>query len=156
MLVDTAAHLGRSASSSFAKYTSADFKISFARRNSQTSRRSFLISSRSTVVGRSGRVPLSASAWRTRLRNPSELIPRSLATCAIGRPDSNTSRTPRSSSSSGYFRGLAIVAEHPSGQNIISALKVSVEPGWLKEAGGLVAGPGEDGFVGKQRHGRAR
>jgi hypothetical protein len=24
-----------------------------------------------------------------------------------------------------------------------------------QEAGGLVAGPGEDGFVGKQRHGRA-
>ena len=72
-----------------------------------------LISSRSAVVGRSGRVPLSASACRTRLRNTSELTPRSLATCAIGRPDSNTSRTPRSSNSSGYFRGLAIVAEHP-------------------------------------------
>jgi hypothetical protein len=41
------------------------------------------------------------------------VIPRSLATCAIGRPDSNTSLTPRSSSSSGYLRGLAIFAEHP-------------------------------------------
>src|SRR4051794_35384171 len=39
-------------------------------------------------------------------------MPRSLATCATGRPDSKTSRTPRSSSSSGYLRGLAIVAEH--------------------------------------------
>ena len=34
VLVDVAAHLGRSASSSFAKYTLADFRISFARRSS--------------------------------------------------------------------------------------------------------------------------
>jgi hypothetical protein len=34
VLVDVAAHFVRSASSSFAKYTLADFKISFARRNS--------------------------------------------------------------------------------------------------------------------------
>jgi len=34
MLIDERAHLGRSASSSVAKYTLAAFKISFARRNS--------------------------------------------------------------------------------------------------------------------------
>jgi hypothetical protein len=34
VLIDERAHFGRSASSSFAKYTLADFKISFARRNS--------------------------------------------------------------------------------------------------------------------------
>ena len=34
VLVDVAAHFGRSASSSFAKYTLADFRISFARRSS--------------------------------------------------------------------------------------------------------------------------
>jgi hypothetical protein len=34
VLVDVAAHFGRSGSSSLAKNTEADFKISFARRNS--------------------------------------------------------------------------------------------------------------------------
>ena len=37
MLVDVAAHFGRSGSSSLAKNTDADFKISFARRNSKFS-----------------------------------------------------------------------------------------------------------------------
>ena len=41
MLVDIRAHFGRCGSSSFAKNTLADFKISFARRNSKSSRRSF-------------------------------------------------------------------------------------------------------------------
>src|SRR4051794_30652789 len=113
MLVDKRAHFVRSASSSAAKNTDAAFRISFARRSSYTSRRSFLISSRSAAVGRSGRDPFSASACLTRFLSTSELTPRSLATCAIGRPDSNTSRTPRSSNSSGYLRGLAIDAEHP-------------------------------------------
>ncbi len=45
-----------------------------------------------------------ASAWRTRLRSDSGPIPSSAATCATGRPDSNTSRAPRSNNSSGYFR----------------------------------------------------
>jgi hypothetical protein len=34
MLVDERVHFGRSASSSFAKYTLADLRISFTRRNS--------------------------------------------------------------------------------------------------------------------------
>jgi hypothetical protein len=79
MLVDERAHFGRSASSSVAKNTEAALRISFARRNSKFSLRSFLISSRSSLVGRSGRGPLSASACRTRLRNVSACIPRSLA-----------------------------------------------------------------------------
>src|SRR5215218_8952866 len=38
-------------------------------------------------------------------------MPRSAATCAIGRPLSSASRTPRSSNSSGYFLGLDMTAE---------------------------------------------
>src|SRR5207237_2139143 len=56
-------------------------------------------------------VPLSAFAWRTRFRSVSGLMPRSAATCAIGRPLSSASRTPRSNSSSGYFLGLDMAAE---------------------------------------------
>src|ERR1035437_9968137 len=107
-LVDERAHFGRSVSSSRAKNSEADFKISFALRSSKFSLRSLRISSRSAVVSRSVRFPASTSAWRTRLRNASEPTPRSRATCAIGRPDSSARRTPRSSSSSGYFldRGI--------------------------------------------------
>ncbi len=49
-------------SSSLAKNTLADFRISFARRSSKFSCRSRLISSRSSLVGRSGLRPCSASA----------------------------------------------------------------------------------------------
>jgi hypothetical protein len=44
------------------KKTEADLRISFARRNSQFSRRSRLSSSRSELDVSSGRAPLSASA----------------------------------------------------------------------------------------------
>ena len=111
VLVDVAAHFGRSGSSSLAKNTYADFKISFARRNSKFSWRNRLISSRSSLVGRSGLRPASASAWRTHFPSVSEWIPRSAATCAIGRPLSSAKRTPRSSNSSGYFLGLDMTAE---------------------------------------------
>src|SRR3954462_3441794 len=40
-------------------------------------------------------------------------MPRSLAICAIGRPDSSTSRTARSRSSSGYFFGAGIAETVP-------------------------------------------
>src|SRR3954453_1214012 len=40
-------------------------------------------------------------------------MPRSLAMCAIGRPLSNTSRTARSRSSSGYFLGAGIAEVLP-------------------------------------------
>jgi hypothetical protein len=52
VLVDVAAHFGRSGSSSLAKNTLADFTISFARRSSKFSWRSRLISSRSSLVGK--------------------------------------------------------------------------------------------------------
>src|SRR5207237_493726 len=57
VLVDVAAHFGRSGSSSLAKNTLADLRISFARRSSKFSCRSRLISSRSSLVGRSGLKP---------------------------------------------------------------------------------------------------
>src|SRR6266498_963556 len=38
-------------------------------------------------------------------------MPRSAATCAIGRPLSSANLTPRSSNSSGYFLGLDLTAE---------------------------------------------
>ena len=50
MLVDERAHFGRCGSSSPAKNTDAAFKISFARRSSKISRRSFRISSRSSAA----------------------------------------------------------------------------------------------------------
>ena len=68
-----------------------------------TSRRSLRISSRSSVLNRSGRRPSSASTCRTYFRSVSDGNPRSAATCAIGRPDSNTSRVARSNNSTGYF-----------------------------------------------------
>ncbi len=62
MGIDIRAHLVRSWSSSLAKNTEADLRISFARRRSCTSRRSLRISSRSSVLNMFGRDPLSASA----------------------------------------------------------------------------------------------
>ena len=56
-LIDVAAHFGRSGSSSLAKNTLADFRISFARRSSKFSCRNRLISSRSSLVGRSASSP---------------------------------------------------------------------------------------------------
>src|SRR5215213_5580888 len=41
-------------------------------------------------------------------------MPRSRATCAIGRPDSNTSRTARSRNSSEYFLGAPMTGASPS------------------------------------------
>src|SRR5436309_13673576 len=57
MRINKRGHFGRSASSSVAKNTLAALRISFARRNSKFSRFRRLISSRSSVVGRSGRKP---------------------------------------------------------------------------------------------------
>lgn len=90
-----------------------------ARRSSKFSLRKRRISSRSCVVKRSVRLPLSASARRTRLRNVSEWMPRSRATCAIGLPLSSASRTPRSNSSSGCFLGLDMTAEDLLSQDSI-------------------------------------
>jgi len=59
-------------------------------------------------VGHPRRVPSFRFEF---LRSVSEWIPRSRATCAIGRPLSSANRTPRSSSSSGYFLALTMTAE---------------------------------------------
>src|SRR5207244_1165616 len=78
--------------------------------------------------------PLSASAWRTRLRSASECTPRSAATCAIGRFDSNTSRTPRSINSCGYFRPLGIAGESPLPRTDHPGSEASVKPGLAQTA----------------------
>ncbi len=96
-----------------AKNTLADFKISFARRNSLTSRRNERISSRSLGLNSSPRPPLSTSACLTALRNVSRSIPRSAATCAIGHSLSSASLTPRSINSGGYFLVLVIPEGSP-------------------------------------------
>src|SRR5215211_7298366 len=113
-LLHVAAHLRRLGSSSVAKYTDASFKIVFARRSSATSLRSRFSSSRSSLVSRSRRRPLSACAWRTHTRNASWWIPRSRATWRIGRPDSSASRTARSHNSNGYFLAAPIARASPS------------------------------------------
>src|SRR5215204_59919 len=128
VLIDKAAHFGRSASSSAAKNTDAALRISFARLSSETCLRNALISARSSLVGKSGRRPSSASTWRTCLRNVSGGTPRSRATCAIGRPLSNTSRAPRSSSSGGYFPGRDISRSSTSSRTEDPGIEVSVKP----------------------------
>src|SRR5205807_2273765 len=71
VLLDERAHFGRCGSSSPAKNTLADFRISFARRSCATSLRNALISSRSWLVRTSLRRPSSASTGRTYLRRVS-------------------------------------------------------------------------------------
>src|SRR5215208_6927765 len=127
LLVDEAAHLGRCGSSSPAKNRLAAFKISFVRRNSNTSRRSFRISSRSSLVSMSVRRPSFASTCRTYFRSVSDGNPRSAATWATGRPDSNTSRVARSNSSTGYFLALAITDSFHQGRR--PSIEVSVKSG---------------------------
>src|SRR5829696_8684898 len=128
LFVDERAHLGRWGSSSLAKNTLAAFKISFARRSSKFSRRSFRISSRSSLVSKSLRRPSFASTCRTYFRSVSDGNPRSAATCAIGRPDSNTSRVARSNNSTGYFLALATTGASPSARTAPGS-QVSVKPG---------------------------
>src|SRR6202453_234453 len=66
------------------------------------------------VRGRSSpRLPLSASACLTCLRNVSRSMPKSSATCATGRLLSSASRTPRSINSGGYFLALGIPEGSP-------------------------------------------
>src|SRR5690606_31208875 len=127
--VDHLVGLVRGRSSSWAKSALAALRISFARLNSATSLRSCFSSSRSTLVSRSSRSPLSASAWRTQPRRASLWMPRSFATCAIGRPVVRTSRTARSRSSSGYLRGAGTARGSPSGQDHKPGFRDSTKPG---------------------------
>src|SRR5262245_8193374 len=56
-------------------------------------------------------------------------MPRSAATCAIGRSLSSASRTPRSNNSSGYFLGLDTTAENLLSPGQHPGIEVSVETG---------------------------
>src|SRR5947207_13208773 len=56
-------------------------------------------------------------------------MPRSAATCAIGRPLSSASRTPRSKSSSGYFLGLDMTAEDLLSPGQHPGCEVPAKPG---------------------------
>jgi hypothetical protein len=58
-----------------------------------------------------------ASTCRTYFRSVSDGRPRSAATCAIGRPDWNTSRVARSNNATGYFLALAITGASPLHQD---------------------------------------
>src|SRR5207248_1582984 len=129
--IDERAHFGRCGSSSLAKNTDASFRIEFARRSSNTSRRNRRISSRSSVVSPS-RMPASTSARRTRLRNASGWIPRSRAIYAIGRSPSSARRIPRSINSFGYFLGRAM------GPTVL--LDLALDLLWLGGAGHCLAG----------------
>ena len=112
VLIDIGAHFVRSGSSSLAKNTRRRLQDLVRAAQLVVPPRAACGSPRAPgVVSRSPRVPLSASAWRTRLRSASGWTPRSAATCAIGRPHSNTSRTPRSINSSGYFLGRGMNTE---------------------------------------------
>src|SRR5690606_34141216 len=127
--VDHLVGLVRGRSSSWAKSALAALRISFARLNSATSLRSCFSSSRSTLVSRSSRSPLSASAWRTQPRRASLWMPRSFATRAIGRPAVRTSRTARSRSSSGYLHGAGTARGSPAGQDHMPGFRDSTKPG---------------------------
>jgi hypothetical protein len=64
------------------------------------------------------------------LRNASECTPRSRATADTGRPDSKTSRTPRSNSSGGYLRPLGIDGASPL-HRTEPVLEDSAKQAWL-------------------------
>jgi hypothetical protein len=97
--------------------------------SSRTSRSSAFMRSRSPLVRRSLRVPPSASAWRTHTRSVSRCTPRSAATWATGRPDSNTSRTARSRSSPGYFFRAGNDQASTSSRTDHPGFEASAEPG---------------------------
>jgi hypothetical protein len=56
-------------------------------------------------------------------------MPRSAATCEIGRPLSSANRTPRSSSSSGYFLGLDMTADNLLSPGQHPRIEVPAKPG---------------------------
>src|SRR6266498_5634233 len=56
-------------------------------------------------------------------------MPRSSATCAIGRSLSSAKRTPRSSNSSGYFLGLDMTAEDLLSPGQHPRIEVPAKPG---------------------------
>src|SRR5213592_3176082 len=62
-------------------------------------------------------------------------MPRSAATCAIGRSLSSASRTPRSISSFGYLLGLDMTAENLLSLGQHPGIEVSVETGLAQRTG---------------------
>jgi hypothetical protein len=112
-------HLILRSSSAAAKNAEAVFRISFARRNSRTSRSSSPIRAASSLV-RPGAVPTSISARLTHVRNPSGCTsnwPATRRIAAIRRPSaaiaSNAIRVARSRSSSLYFFGAGMLCILP-------------------------------------------
>lgn len=82
------------------------------------------------VLSSSPRLPLSASACLTCLRNVSRSVPKSAATWAIGRSLSSARRTPRSINSSGY----SLVRDMPEGslsRGRIHGTEPPSKPAWL-------------------------
>src|SRR4051794_586926 len=130
LLGDEGADLRRVPSSSLAKNTDAALRISLALRSSRTSRSSSRSRSRSAVVSGLGVPPAaSALARRTHLRSASLCTPRSRATCAIGRPDSNARRVARSRNSSLHFFGAGMRSwTLPLCQDRKPGFQVSVRP----------------------------
>jgi hypothetical protein len=110
MLLDIRAHLVRSLSSSLAKHRSG---LGDLVRSAQ-----LLVLLRQpadllTLLAPEQIRPLAAVGLRLAhtLTQRLRMDPTSAAICAIGRPDSNTSRTPRSINSSGYFLGRGMNTE---------------------------------------------
>ena len=111
-------------SSSVAKKSDADFRISFARRSSRFSRSSSFSFARSSVV-RPGRRPSSTSARRTQLRSVSGVEPNFPAIDVIAAHCelyscwcSNTIRTARSRTSGAYLRDFLLSVMTPSSQGL--------------------------------------
>ena len=117
LLVDERAHLGRCGSSSPAKNTACGLQDLV--RPAQLGHLTPQLPDLLTLLAASadpGRRPSFASTCRRYFRSVSDGNPRSAATCAIGRPDSNTSRVARSNNSTGYFLALGITDLLPAGQ----------------------------------------
>jgi hypothetical protein len=138
MLVDVTAHFGRSGSSSLAKNTLADFRISFARRSSKFSCRKRLISSRSSLVGRSGLKPgrprpgAPASATSQSGCPNQRRHERSAGHCRA--PNAHHARA----APSGYFLSLDMTAENLLSPGQHPGIEVPAKPGPAHhESGGI-------------------
>lgn len=124
--------LNERSSSAWAKYADALRRISFAWRNSRTSRSSALIRSCSSVGG-PGRLPWSRSARRTQFRSVSGLQPifaaiePIVAHCEACSPScSNSIRTARSRTSGAYLGDACFVMMTPSSQKNAGPLGIPV------------------------------
>ena len=122
VIIDVGDHLRVRPSSSVAKKSDADFKISFARRNSRFSRSNSFSRTRSSEL-KPGRRPSSTSALRTQARSVSGVQPIFPATDEIvahndsySRYCSNTSRTAHWRTSGAYLHEVLDMT--PSSQGL--------------------------------------